>query len=384
MRKICFVTGSRADYSPLYPLMKLASGSKKIKFQLIATCMHLSHKFGNTYKEIENDGFKIDIKVRVPLNSDKPEKITEATGKAMIGIAKAYKKLKPDIVVILGDRFEILSAAFAALSAKIPIAHIHGGEKTIGAIDESIRHAVTKMSAFHFVSTDKYKKRVIQLGENQSKIFSVGALSIETIKKMKFISKKDIEKKLDFKFDKKNFIITHHPVTLDKGPQYKEIDAILSALKKQRNTKKIFTMANADSGNYLINQKIKKFCKNSNNNAVFFKSLGQRMYFSVVKNTNLVLGNSSSGIIEVPSLKIPCIDIGDRQGGRIRNKGIITCLPNERAISIAIKRGLSKNFIKNLSFNKNPNEKKGTSKNILNILIKSNLKNILKKKFCDL
>lgn len=346
--------------------------------------MHLSHKFGNTYKEIENDGFKIDIKVRVPLNSDKPEKITEATGKAMIGIAKAYKKLKPDIVVILGDRFEILSAAFAALSAKIPIAHIHGGEKTIGAIDESIRHAVTKMSAFHFVSTDKYKKRVIQLGENRSKIFSVGALSIETIKKMKFISKKDIEKKLDFKFDKKNFIITHHPVTLDKGPQYKEIDAILSALKKQRNTKKIFTMANADSGNYLINQKIKKFCKNSNNNAVFFKSLGQRMYFSVVKNTNLVLGNSSSGIIEVPSLKIPCIDIGDRQGGRIRNKGIITCLPNERAISIAIKRGLSKNFIKNLSFNKNPYEKKGTSKNILNILIKSNLKNILKKKFCDL
>ena len=384
MRKICFVTGSRADYSPLYPLMKLAFDSKKIKFQLIATCMHLSPKFGNTYKVIENDGFKIDVKVKIPLNSDKPESITEAAGKAMIGIAKAYKKLKPDIVVILGDRFEILSAAFAAISAKIPIAHIHGGERTIGVIDESIRHSVTKMSAFHFVSTDTYKKRVIQLGESPSKIHCVGSLAVERIKKIKLISKKNIEKKLNFKFDKKNFIITHHPVTLNLKSAIHEVDAILSALKKQQNTKKIFTMPNADADNEIIFKKIKKFCKNSNNNAVFFKSLGQRMYFSIIKNTNLVLGNSSSGIIEVPSLKIPCIDIGDRQGGRIRGKGIIKCSPNKKAIVRAIKKGLSNSFINNLSINKNPYEKKDTSKKILNILIKSNLNNILKKQFIDL
>ena len=383
MRKICFVTGSRADYSSLYPVMKLALNSKKLKFQLIATCMHLSPKFGNTYKEIQNDGFKIDAKIKVPINSDHPKIISQATGRVMIGLSNAYNRLKPDIVVLLGDRFEALAAAFAAASAKIPIAHIYGGETTAGALDECIRHSITKMSSFHFVTTEVYKKRVTQLGENPATIHTVGAIAIERIKKIKLFSKKNIEQTLNFKFDKTNIVITYHPVTLNKKSASNEIKEILGALDKLPNTKKIFTMSNADSGNDIIYKMIKKFSKDKKNNSVFFKSLGQKMYFSVMKNCNLVLGNSSSGIIEAPSLKVPSIDIGDRQKGRTRSKTVITCKAEKKDILKAMRKGLSKNFIKASLSNKNPYEKNNTSKNILDTLTSSNLKNILKKIFYD-
>ena len=383
MRKICFVTGSRADYGLLCELMKLTQQSKKAKLQIIATCMHLSPKFGNTYKEIEKDGFKIDQKVRIPLDFDKPINITSATAKAMIGLSKAYKKLAPDIIVLLGDRFEILSAAFAAASAKIPIAHIHGGESTVGLLDECIRHSVTKMSAYHFVSTSKYKERVIQLGEKPATVHVVGALGVERIKKITLFSKVEIEKKLDFLFDKNNILITYHPVTLNKQSAFNEMREIFLALKKLKDTKKIFTMPNADAGGLLIYNMIKKFVKNKQNNSLLFKSLGQKMYFSVMKNSDLVLGNSSSGIIESPSLKKPSVNIGDRQGGRVKAKSTITCKPHNEIIFRSIKKTLSKTFIKNTNRNKNPYEKTNSSKKIFDKIIEINLKNILKKSFYE-
>ena len=381
MRKICFVTGSRADYGLLYELIKLTHQSKKTKLQIIATCMHLSNKFGNTYKEIEKDGFKIDQKVKLPLHSDKPIDITNATAKAMIGLSKAYLKLNPDIIILLGDRFEILAAAFAAASAKIPIAHIHGGESTLGILDECIRHSVTKMSAKHFVSTKEYRNRVIQLGENPSNVKVVGALGVERIKKINFFSKKEIEKKLKFNFDKNNILITYHPITLDKNSAHRDMKEIFTALKKVKNTKKIFTMPNADAGGGIIYSMIKKFSKKKSNNSIIFKSLGQKMYFSVMKNSNLVLGNSSSGIIESPSLKIPSLNIGDRQKGRVTASSTITCNPNRNEILKYVNKLLSKKYIKKTKKIKNPYEKKDSSKKIFKKIINMNLRNILKKNF---
>ena len=384
MRKICFVTGSRADYGLLFELIKLTQKSKKTKLQIIATCMHLSPKFGNTYKEIEKDGFKITQKVKIPLNSDRPTDISNATARALIGISKAYKKLSPDIVVLLGDRFEMLSAAFAAAAAKIPIAHLHGGESSLGSLDEVIRHSITKMSSYHFVSTEKYRDRVIQLGEKPSSVYVVGALGVERIKKIKLFSKKDIEKKLNFTFDKNNILITYHPVTLDKHSAFKDVKEVLLALKKFKNTKKIFTMPNADVGGALINNMIKKFVKNKKNNSVFFKSLGQKMYFSVMKNSDLVLGNSSSGIIETPSLNKYSINIGDRQGGRVTAKSTITCEADQKIIIKVIKKIFFKNLKNTTKKFHNPYEKSNTSKKIYDKIKTLELKNIIKKKFYDI
>ena len=384
MRKICFVTGSRADYGLLFELIKLTQKSKKTKLQIIATCMHLSPKFGNTYKEIEKDGFKITQKVKIPLNSDRPTDISNATARALIGISKAYKKLSPDIVVLLGDRFEMLSAAFAAAAAKIPIAHLHGGESSLGSLDEVIRHSNTKMSSYHFVSTEKYRDRVIQLGEKPSSVYVVGALGVERIKKIKLFSKKDIEKKLNFTFDKNNILITYHPVTLDKHSAFKDVKEVLLALKKFKNTKKIFTMPNADVGGALINNMIKKFVKNKKNNSVFFKSLGQKMYFSVMKNSDLVLGNSSSGIIETPSLNKYSINIGDRQGGRVTAKSTITCEADQKIIIKVIKKIFFKNLKNTTKKFHNPYEKSNTSKKIYDKIKTLELKNIIKKKFYDI
>jgi GDP/UDP-N,N'-diacetylbacillosamine 2-epimerase (hydrolysing) len=346
--------------------------------------MHLSPKFGNTYKEIEKDGFKITQKVKIPLNSDRPTDISNATARALIGISKAYKKLSPDIVVLLGDRFEMLSAAFAAAAAKIPIAHLHGGESSLGSLDEVIRHSITKMSSYHFVSTEKYRDRVIQLGEKPSSVYVVGALGVERIKKIKLFSKKDIEKKLNFTFDKNNILITYHPVTLDKHSAFKDVKEVLLALKKFKNTKKIFTMPNADVGGALINNMIKKFVKNKKNNSVFFKSLGQKMYFSVMKNSDLVLGNSSSGIIETPSLNKYSINIGDRQGGRVTAKSTITCEADQKIIIKVIKKIFFKNLKNTTKKFHNPYEKSNTSKKIYDKIKTLELKNIIKKKFYDI
>ena len=329
MRKICIITGSRAEYGLLFNLIKKIKDYKNFKLQIIATCMHLLPKYGLTYKEIIKDGFKIDCKVKMPLLSSKPENISAATGIGMVGFSKAYLKLKPDLVVVLGDRFEILSAAFAALSQKIPIAHIHGGESTFGAIDEAIRHSVTKMSTWHFPATNKYRKRIIQMGENPKNIFVVGSLGVDRIKKTKLFSKSELEKKINFKFDKPTFLITYHPETLGKNPERDNVKALLSAVNSIKNIKAIFTLPNVDSGSDIIISMIKRFVKMNKERFKIFKSMGDTLYLSAMKHSQLVLGNSSSGIIEAPTLKKPTVNIGDRQEGRIKAGSIINSNANK-------------------------------------------------------
>lgn len=383
MRKICFVSGSRADYGLLHNLMKIIQRSKKAKLQLVITGMHLEPKFGNTYKEIKNDGFNTNYKVKLNLKSDNPSDINRATAQAIIGLSKVYVKLKPDLVVLLGDRFEMLSAAFSALSLKIPIAHIHGGESSFGSLDESIRHSITKMSICHFVSTNTYKNRVVQLGENPSTVYNYGALVTERIKQLKLINKKKIEDKLNFKFNKKNIIITYHPTTLVKDDK-ENLNQIFLALDKLKDTKKIFTMPNADAGGNKIDSMIKKYVKKNKRDCLYFKSLGQKMYFSLIKNSDLVLGNSSSGIIETPFFKKPSIDIGYRQLGRVKCKSTLTVYGKHEKILKSIYKAYSKTFLKKLTKIQNPYFQKNTSNKIYKKLLNIKLENSVIKKFYDL
>jgi GDP/UDP-N,N'-diacetylbacillosamine 2-epimerase (hydrolysing) len=382
MRKICIITGSRAEYGLLHSLLEKIKKDKNTKLQIIATCMHLLPKFGNTYKEIIKDGFKIDYKVKMPIPSSKPESITGATGLGMIGFSKAFLKLKPDLVVVLGDRFEVLSASFAALSKNIPIAHIHGGESTFGAIDEAIRHSITKMSTWHFAASKVYKKRIIQMGENPKRVYLVGSLGVERIKKIKFLSKTILEKKIKFKFGKKNILITFHPETLSNKSKKESFKNLLYALKKVDDTSIIFTLPNADAGGDKIAKMIKAFTKLNKKKYIAFKSMGDKLYLSTMKYSDLVIGNSSSGIIEAPCFNIPTINIGDRQQGRLQAKSIINTKLNKLSISKSLKTA----FLKKKKMNniKNPYEIKNTSKKIFDILKKTKIKNLIKKKFNDI
>ena len=382
MRKICIITGSRAEYGLLHSLLEKIKKDKNTKLQIIATCMHLLPKFGNTYKEIIKDGFKIDYKVKMPIPSSKPESITGATGLGMIGFSKAFLKLKPDLVVVLGDRFEVLSASFAALSKNIPIAHIHGGESTFGAIDEAIRHSITKMSTWHFAASKVYKKRIIQMGENPKRVYLVGSLGVERIKKIKFLSKTILEKKIKFKFEKKNILITFHPETLSNKSKKESFKNLLYALKKVDDTSIIFTLPNADAGGDKIAKMIKAFTKLNKKKYIAFKSMGDKLYLSTMKYSDLVIGNSSSGIIEAPCFNIPTINIGDRQQGRLQAKSIINTKLNKLSISKSLKTA----FLKKKKMNniKNPYEIKNTSKKIFDLLKKTKIKNLIKKKFNDI
>ena len=381
MRKICIVTGSRAEYGLLYPLIKKIDKDKKLKLQLIATGTHLSSKFGLTYKEIEND-FKIDKKIDIKISKRK-KNIAKSMGITQIKFAKAFAQLQPDIVVLLGDRYEIFSVASVATTLNIPIAHIYGGEVTLGAIDDVFRHSITKMGHLHFTSTQKYKNRVIQLGENPNYVFNVGSLGIENIKSLNLLSKKQLEKNLNFRFLKKNILITYHPQTISSISPKKQITLLLNALSKLKDTLLIFTKSNADAGGITINKEIEKFVKKYNN-AILFASMGQLNYFSTLQYVDCVVGNSSSGILEVPSFKIATINIGDRQKGRIKANSILDTPLNEKDILNAIKKVYSKTYQKDLSNLINPYESKNCSKNIVKVLKNINLDNILNKSFYDI
>ena len=274
--------------------------------------------------------------------------ISKATAAGLIGFTKAFAKIKPDLIIILGDRYEMLAAASAALYSNIAIAHIHGGENTEGAIDEAIRHSITKMSWFHFTATKKYRQRVIQLGESPSRVFNVGGLGVYAISKTNFYSKKELEKKFSIKFKKFNFLVTMHPVTLEGKFSQTNITALLKVLKNYKNSNIFFTMPNADKDNKIITKKIKKFVSENKKNSFFFKSLGLKNYYSILKNIDAVIGNSSSGIIEAPSFKIATINIGDRQKGRIQAKSIINCNPTEKEIYNAIRKINSTSFKKKI------------------------------------
>ena len=382
-RKICIITGSRAEYGLLKPLLGIIKDDIDLGLQLLVTGMHLSPEFGSTYQEIEEDEFIIDEKIDISLISDTPVGIAKSMGLAMAGFAKAYERLKPDIIVILGDRFEIFSAVSAALVSKIPVAHIHGGELTEGVFDDAFRHSITKMSYLHFTSTEEYRKRVIQLGEEPKRVFNVGAIGLDNIKNLKLLSKKALEKELNFKFNKHNLLVTFHPVTLEHNTSKKQFQNLLDAIDKLRETSIIFTKANADIGGRIINKMIDEYVsKNSHKTAVFI-SMGQLKYLSTMQFVDAVVGNSSSGIIETPSFKIGTINIGDRQKGRIKTKSIIDCLSLKEDIRNSFKRLYSEKFQESLGSVINPYAGTSTAKRIKDILKTYSINNILKKSFHD-
>ena len=380
-QKICVITGTRAEYGLLKRLIKAIEDSKEFHLQLIATGMHLSKQFGSTYKEIESDGFTIDKKIDIKLDSDTPGGISKSTSLGLVGFSKSLEELQPDLVLILGDRFEILSAAIASMFLRIPIAHLHGGESTEGLIDESIRHSITKMSHLHFTATEQYSKRVIQLGEDPSKVFNVGGTGIENIKKLKLLTKKEFEKKIKFKFNTKNALVTFHPVTLENKTSKKQFQELLNSVNDLENTNIIFTKTNSDADGKIINLMIDEYTSKNSDKSIGITSLGQLNYLSALKYVDFIIGNSSSGLLEAPSFKIGTINIGDRQKGRIKAESVVDCLPNKKSIEEAIKIIYSNNFQNHLKSVKNPYGDGCASKKIVNVLKSVSLDNILKKAF---
>lgn len=336
-RKICVVTGSRAEYGLLYWLMKEIQADKELDLQTVATGMHLSPEFGLTYKVIEQDGFTINEKVEMLLSSDTPVGTAKSIGLGVIGFADSFARLSPDIVVLLGDRFESFAAAQAAMVSRIPIAHIAGGDTTEGAVDEAIRHSISKMSQLHFVTNKLSAKRVRQLGENPDYIFNVGNPGLDNIRRLKLLDRRQLEEELSFHFKSKNLMVTFHPVTLDETPSFKQMQELLDALARlDGDTGIIFTGANADVEGRQLNQMIKNFVE-IHSNAVYYQSLGQLLYLSTISQVDMVIGNSSSGLYEVPSFKKPTVNIGDRQKGRVQAESVINCPPEARKIEETIK-----------------------------------------------
>ena len=381
--KVCVITGTRAEYGLLKRLMFEIRKNKKLRLNTIVTGMHLSKKFGLTYKEIIKDGFKINKKINLNLRSDATDGIIKSINKGSLGFVKAYKKLKPDIILVLGDRYEIFAAVIAACFSKIPIAHLHGGEITEGSIDEALRHSITKMSHVHFVAAKEYKQRVIQLGENPNRVFNVGGLGVDNIKHLKLLSKTELEKDLNFNFKKRNILINFHPETLNKLSVRKQFNEVLMALKKFNNINLIFTMPNADIGGGVIYKMIKNFVKN-HKNARYFISIGQLRFLSCLKYIDGMVGNSSSGLLEMPSFKKGTVDIGDRQLGRLKAKSIISVKVNKNEIIKGINILYKNKFKNKIKKIKNPYGEGGASIKIVQILLKIKIKDILKKKFFSL
>ena len=382
-KKVCVITGSRADYGILKKLIEKISEHPKLKLQLIATGSHLSKKYGYTVSEIHQDGFKVDKTIKIISNKNTSLNLVYNSAKALRGYADSFKKLKPDLVLLLGDRYEIFCAAYASVIFGIPIAHLHGGETTQNSYDEFFRHSITKLSQVHFVATETYKKRVMQLGESPKNIYNVGSVSLENIFENIFLNEKKLESHLKVKFKKKSLLITLHPETLNREEVNKQCKVLLSALSRLKHTTLIFTMPNSDINSSQIEIQIKQFCRNKKN-AFFFKSLGRKVYFSCIKKVDAVIGNSSSGIIEVPSLKKPSIDIGKRQYGRVRSNSVLSCEFKKSSILKSIKKIYSKNFLKKVKYFKNPYYKKNSIKKVIAIINRNKLDSIKGKTFFDI
>ena len=383
-RKICAVTGTRAEYGLLYWLMKSIEDNPKLELQIITTGMHLSPEFGLTFREIEEDGFNIDKKVEMLLSSDTPSAISKSTGLGLIGFADAFHELNPDVLVLLGDRFEVLSAAIAATFAKIPISHIHGGETTEAAFDEAIRHSITKMAWWHFVAADEYKKRVIQLGEAPKRVFNVGGLGVDAIKKTKLFSKKELMNKTDIHFGTKNLLITYHSVTLENQTSKKHFQALLDTLHDLEDVYLIFTMPNADSDGRIIKQMIDEFVSSHKDRSIAFTSMGRLNYLSTLKFVDGVVGNSSSGLAEAPTFKIGTVNISDRQKGRLKAKSVIDCDPTKESIKNGVDMLYSKDFQKMLPSVANPYGEGDATEKIMNVLKNEPVPEEPKKEFYDL
>ena len=383
-KKICVVTGTRAEYGLLRWVMEGIRQSPVLDLQLIATGMHLSPEFGLTVRDIEADGFSIDRKVEMLLSSDTPVGVAKSMGLGMIGFADALAELQPDLMLVLGDRYEIFAAAAAAMIARVPIAHLHGGESTEGAFDEAIRHSITKMSHLHFVAAEEYRQRVIQLGEDPQRAFLVGGLGVDNILSLKLLDRLALEAALDFRLGVKNLLVTFHPVTLEKGTAAGQMGELLAALDALTETHVIFTLPNADTEGRALIQQIQAFVERHPKRAKAFASLGQLRYLSTVALVDAVVGNSSSGLAEVPSFRKPTINIGDRQRGRLRAASVIDCTPDRNAILAAMSEVGTPGFQARLAATVNPYGNGGASAAIVRILERHPLDGLLKKGFHDL
>lgn len=382
-RKIAVVTGTRAEYGLLYWLMKEIQTDEDLELQVVVTGMHLAPEFGWTYRVIEEDGFTIDAKVEMLLASDTPVAVTKSLGLGTIGFADAFDKLHPDIVVVLGDRYEILAAAQAALVARIPLAHIHGGETTEGVIDEAIRHSVTKMAHLHFVAAEQYRQRVIQLGEHPSRVFNVGAPGLEHIRRMTLLSREQLEAELGIGLRKPVFLVTFHPVTLSSASPAIAMKELLAALDMFPEASIIFTKTNSDPNGRVINELVDEYVRHHPDRTAAFESLGQQRYLSVMKEADVIIGNSSSGLIEAPALDKPTVNIGPRQQGRLRASSVVDCAESKDAIVESIRKVLSEDFQSMLSHVVSPYGDGEVALRIKEVLKTFDLSGILIKQFHD-
>lgn len=385
MKRVCIVTGTRAEYGLLKPVIDRVHRAKDLELSLVVTGMHLSPEFGLTYREIEEDRYPIAAKIEMLLSSDTPVGVTKSMGVALMGFADYFETNRPDMAVVLGDRYETFMAAAAAMVARVPIAHIHGGESTEGAMDEAIRHAITKMSHLHFTAAEEYRRRVIQLGEQPQNVYNVGALGIENIRRLKLLGKNELEKAIGFSFGELTVMVTYHPVTLENATARSQFGNLLEVLDAHKELHVIFTKANADTDGRIINQMIDDYVSVRPERCVAFTSMGQVKYFSALQFCAAVIGNSSSGIIEAPSFGIPTVNIGDRQKGRIRASSVIDCKNTAEQIEKALALALSAQFRQSAEKTVNPYEGKCTSDKIIEIISNALYNGLdMKKRFYDM
>lgn len=381
-RKVCVVTGTRAEYGQLRLLMAEIQRAPELQLQVLVTGAHLSPEFGLTYREIEQDGFRIDRKVEMLTSSDTPVGIAKAMGLGMIGFADALNDLSPDLIVVLGDRFEILSVVAAALVARIPVAHLHGGEVTEGAMDEALRHSITKMSHLHFVAAEPYRRRVIQLGEQPDHVFLVGGLGIDGIKQLPLLDRRALEASLGFQFNHKNLLVTFHPATLEASTSAHQMAELLTALAGLEDTHLIFTLPNADTDGRVLTKMVEEFVAR-HPQARAYASLGQLRYLSCIAQVDGVIGNSSSGLSEVPSFKKGTVNIGDRQRGRLQAASVINCEPTQADITQALQTLYSARFQESLGTVSNPYGEGGASQAVVEVIKRFPLDQLAKKVFHD-
>lgn len=383
MRRICVVTGTRAEFGLLQTLMKELQAAPDVQLQIVATGAHLVHAHGYTLREIEDHGFIVDETVEMLMASDDPRAIGQSLGLGVIGLTGALSRLNPDIVVLLGDRYEALAAAQSAMILGIPIAHLHCGEKTEGAIDEAIRHAITKMAHLHFTATEEFRRRVIQLGEAPDRVFVVGATGLDNIAALEPAPRTELEDVLGISLDAPILLVTYHPVTLDVSSEA-DFDAFLAVLAELNGMCIVFTGANADALGQEINAKVAAFCAERPKSCVQVSSLGFRRYLSLMAHSAVVIGNSSSGLLEAPSMGIPTVNIGPRQQGRPRAPSVIDCDENTRDIALALSQSMSSDFKALASRRETPYGIPGAGKRVAEVLRRVNLESILMKRFYDL
>ncbi len=383
-RKICVVTGSRAEYGLLYWLLKAIQEDTDLHLQLVVTGMHLSAEFGLTWQQIVSDGFTIDRKVEMLLSSDTSVGISKSMGVGLIGFADTLNELQPDLLVVLGDRFEIFVAVQAAMNQRLPIAHIHGGELSEGAVDDAIRHAISKMAHLHFTAAEVYRRRVIQLGEQPRYVFNVGSPGLDNVYRLSLLERTELENVLGFKFGKRNLLVTFHPVTLENATVSEQFGQLLLALDSFNDIHIIFTYGNADADGRVIAGMIENYRKLHPDRVACFVSLGSLRYLSAMRQVDAVVGNSSSGLLEAPAFKIATINIGDRQRGRLAADSVLQCQPLADEIRKALEKVLSNDFTERLSSVENPYGQGGASEKIKEILKQTPLDGLLKKHFYDI